>query len=258
MSSVCPYLYRDERDRFICSVSGNEVDPGLMPCLANYRECPFYTSAEEREAAPVVEEVPPPPEAPAVEAKPAEVRPAEEAEVAVEEIEEGLLKELDEIEEWATRLAERWREYEEDARKLMRMWEEASKTAQWAERAISNVIDMYEKLLDDLELRLKSGLLSEGAYRELREEIEGSLERYRRLRSEVEERVRSVERLVLPHMQRVKVAEAKPDLGKLRVSLMKLEQMYREGKVRRETYERLKRELETRIKWLEQLAGEGA
>lgn len=256
MSSICPYLYRDERNRFVCSVSGNEVDPGLMPCLANYQECPLYTSAPETPAIEqtrieVVEEAP---AGPPVE----EVVEEEVEEEREEEIEERLLRDLDTLEEDATRLAERWEEYEREARGLMRRWEEASRVAEWTMRAISSVIDTYEKVLEDLDLKLKSGMISESSYKELKDEVVESLERYRKLRDEVLERVREVERIVMPHIQRIKVSEAKPDLGKLRLSLMKLEQMFREGKVERETYERVKKELEARIRWLEQLVGESA
>lgn len=259
MSAVCPYLYRDREGRFRCEASGNVVDPGLMPCLSNYRECPVFAAATAKPARP-----------PAIEAETeAVVTTAEEApleeirapvpiEKGIEEVEEEVTRKIRMAEEMAMNLNEKWKEYEETARQLMRLWEETSMNGRHALEAVSSVVDLYEKILENLDTLLKSGRISERSYDELKKETQSNLEKYKNIKNDLESALKNAERLVIPHIQRVKVAEARPELGKLRLALMKLEQMFKEGKVSQETYERMRKELEARIRWLEQLAGEAA
>jgi len=264
LSSICPHLYRDREGRFRCEVTGNAVDPGLMPCLFNFKECPFYAPARAMQP----------------QAKPAVGGPAETAAVAVEEVVERALEEraraaaeergieeevveevsrmLKAAEEMAVDLNEKWREYEENARRLVKLWEETSMSARHALEMIGSVIELYEKIIENLDALLKSERISEKAYSELKRETLSNLEKYKALKNDIENSFKNVERLVISHIQRVKVAEARPEIGKLRLSLMKLEQMFKEGKVSQETYERLKKELESKIRWLEQLVGEVA
>lgn len=260
MRVVCPYLYRDRENRFRCEVSGDTVDPGLMPCLSNYRECPLFVSASSKPAQQGA--------APAASksvigetaAITAEVLPAVELRAApekgIEEMEEEVSEKIRRAEEMALDLNEKWKEYEEKARALMKLWEEVSANGRYTLEALSSVVELYERILENLDYMRESKRISEQAYNELREEAMSNLKKYQELRSGLEAALKNAERLVTPHLQRVKVAEARPELGKLRLSLMKLEEMYKEGKVSRETYEQVKKELEARIRWLEQLAGE--
>jgi ElaB/YqjD/DUF883 family membrane-anchored ribosome-binding protein len=228
-----------------------------MPCLANYRECPFFAAATAKPAHP-----------PAIEAETeavatvAEEAPLEEVrapvEKGIEEVEEEVTRKIKMAEEMAMNLNEKWKEYEETARQLMKLWEETSMNGRHALEAVSSVIDLYEKILDNLDTLLKSGRISERSYEELKKETQSNLEKYKNIKNDLESALKNAERLVVPHIQRVKVAEARPELGKLRLALMKLEQMFKEGKVSQETYERMRKELEARIRWLEQLAGEAA
>ncbi|MEM0458410.1 MAG: hypothetical protein QXZ31_00915 [Thermofilaceae archaeon] len=260
MSSVCPYLFRDREGRFVCEVLGGRVDPGLMPCLANYRECQFYAERATIRAGPAavmhppVERPLPPEEVPTRAETQALERPL--AEKGAEELEEKVIEELRTVEALAVQLNEKWASYEEGARRLVKMWEEVSMTGTHAVRALSEVASMYEKLLSNLKSLLDAGRISPAAYEELRREVESNLNDYRKRREDLEIALKNAERLVTPHIQRVKVSEAKPEIGKLRLGLMKLEQLFKEGKVSREVYERMKRELEERIKRLEQISGE--
>lgn len=260
LSSVCPYLYRDREGRFMCESLGGQVDPGLMPCLANFRECRFYITR----AAPRVElvrfEQPPTVQPPLPEELPARVstRAPEQqlVEKGAEELEEKVLEGLRTVEMLAIELNEKWASYEEGARQLVKMWEEISMSGDHAVRALIEVTSMYEKLLSNLKVLLEGGRISQATYEELKKEVESNLDDYRKRREKLEAALKSTERLVTPHIQRVKVSEAKPEIGKLRLGLMKLEQLFKEGKVSREVYEKMKKELEDRIKRLEQVYGE--
>ncbi|MGC9108555.1 MAG: hypothetical protein ACP5IE_10270, partial [Infirmifilum sp.] len=61
---------------------------------------------------------------------------------------------------------------------------------------------------------------------------------------------------VIPHYKRVKVAEVKPEIAKIRLALNKLEQKFKEGEVAEETYRRLRAELEAKLKRLERIREE--
>lgn len=247
----------------MCEAAGRFVDPGLMPCIANYRECSYYI-ARARVHSGISPALTPAPGAQPLARTEIVARLEEQTppqligERGAEELEEEVSRMLRDVEGLAIELNEKWSAYEEGARRLLKMWEETSSSGAHVLRALNDVINMYERLLNNLGLLLDSGRLSQKAYEELKSEAESNLNNFKRRREELERVMKSVERLITPHIQRVKVSEAKPEIGKLRISLMKLEQMFKEGKVSEEVYEKMKKELEERIKRLEQIAGGGA
>ncbi|MCS7104489.1 MAG: hypothetical protein NZ954_02855 [Thermofilaceae archaeon] len=262
VSAVCPYLYRDREGKFKCDVSGEFVDPGLMPCLANFRECPLYARAKTATTTtlrPHTPEVAPPGEAPLYLTE-REVTSRLEIpaslEKGVEEMEEEVAQRIKAIEIAASDLDEKWKIYEEDAKKLMKTWEDVSTNGNHTLRALNNVIELYEKLLDNLNILLQNKRISDKSYETLKKDLENNLENYKTIRNNIGQALKNAERLVIPHIQRIKVAEARPELGKLRLSLMKLEQLYKEGKVSQEVFEKMRNELAAKIRWLEQLVGE--
>ena len=249
MSSVCPYLYRDEKGRFICAAINEPVDPGLMPCLADYTTCRFYVEAsKERGTQPQEVEV--------VTQPPAEV----EAQVQVaEEIkppsEETLIDQLESIEKEIVELDDKWKAYAESVNLVLEKWEDLYRRVERTVKALERVLTSHEKMLSELEDKRSHGLVTEEGYQKLRRNIEEQISKYSKLKDELVSMRENIQRLLNPHIQRIKISEAKSELGKLRVSLMKLEQLYKEGKVGREVYEKLRRELEYRIRVLQQIAG---
>ncbi|MCX8181191.1 MAG: hypothetical protein N3E41_07460 [Thermofilaceae archaeon] len=262
VSAVCPYLYRDREGKFKCDVSGEFVDPGLMPCLANFRECPLYARAKTATTTtlrPHTPEVAPPGEAPLYLTEREATSRLEiptSLEKGVEEMEEEVAQRIKAIEITVSDLDEKWKIYEEDAKKLMKTWEDVSTNGNHTLRALNNVIELYEKLLDNLNILLQSKRISDKSYETLKKDLENNLENYKTIRNNIGQALKNAERLVMPHIQRIKVAEARPELGKLRLSLMKLEQLYKEGKVSQEVFEKMRNELAAKIRWLEQLVGE--
>ncbi len=256
LSTVCPYLYRDREGKFVCEALGTRVDPGLMPCLINYTSCPHYQQRALTQARP-----PEPAVAPSVveaAVQPVEVKEPPPAERGVEELEEEVVRALDSVEKFALELNERWSLYEEGAKRLEKMWGDASTRCGYALKALDDVVGFYEKMVESMKKLLESGRITKEVYEELSSEARSTLEEYRRRREGLEDRLRSVERLVLPHIQRLKAAGARSEISKLRLGLMKLEQLFKEGKVSQEVYERMRRELEERIKQLSYAAGEGS
>lgn len=250
-AGVCPGLYRDKQGRFICSFANIEVDPGVMPCLGSYEECIYYTRRQEvvaEERREVVEE-----------RREAVVElPKPLAEEVVERVspEEKLLNALRALEEELVSLGRLWEEYERNAKLVLERWEELSREARHVIAGVKSSINACRLELEELEARHKLGLVLEEAYSELKEEIESKIQELEGMLKQIEEALSESERLIAPHFKRVKAAEAKPEIAKIRLSLMKLDQMYRDGKVSEEVYRRVKSELEKRLAKLERLLAE--
>ncbi len=240
---LCPALYRDG-DRFVCRFVNSEVDPGVMPCLGGWTECPIYVRANKSVLAQRPEPQPPKPEA-------GERREEEREEATAGE---EVLHRLGDVEKLVGDLEEEWGRYERMARDVLKVWYEVRREAERVLAGLESAIATGEEELQALEVRRKLELLSEDLYEELSRGLRDEVTRFRELRDAIAESVSRIERRVRPHYQRVKVAVAKPDIGRLRLSLMKLEQLMKAGRVSPELYKRLRAEIEEEIRRLERLA----
>lgn len=261
-SDICPALYRDEKGKFYCTYADREVDPGIMPCLSNYWECPIYIKAQregiiskEEEKEVVVEEEQIPTEeqiAPEVE----EITEVEEVTKPKVEIEEEVLDKLREIQEEIIYLNKSWEEYENSAKDLLERWMELRDEAYQILHGIESSIESHSRELEELEIRKRLNLISDELYQDIKNETQETVDRYIAFKNEIKKFIDNIERLILPHYKRVKASEAKPDIAKLRLSLMKLEQIYKEGKIDEATYSRIKEEIQNEITKLERLLEE--
>ncbi|RLE77740.1 MAG: hypothetical protein DRJ44_01355 [Thermoprotei archaeon] len=247
MSTVCPSLYRDKEGRFICSRAQQEVDPVFMPCLSNYTECPIFSST------------PPPPE---VKEEVVE-KPVQVVEEAVEAVEKPIAKKVEEEEELIDKfenilrevdeIDSRWVAYESSANKLLETWNSLRNEALRILASIDSTLQTYAEEIKEVELKYEMGLLNEESYREIKEKLENGLKKYENIRIQIIEYLDTIENRIDRHYQRLKVTAAKPDIGKLKISLMKLEEMYNQGKIDKNTFEKIKSEIEYEIKRLEKL-----
>jgi len=256
---ICPSLYRDEKGKFYCSYASREVDPGVMPCLSNYWECPIYVKAqregltvEKKVEEEVVKEEKPIKEPKVVEEKPVVV---EETPRPVE-VEEEILEKLREVQEEVIDLNRAWEDYESSAKNLLDRWIELRNEAYQILNGIESSVESHTRELEELEIRKKLGLVPGDLYEDIKSETQETIDRYTAFKNEIEKFISEIERLIMPHYKRIKASEAKPDIAKLRLSLMKLEQMYKEGKVDEATYSRIKNEIESEISKLERLLEE--
>lgn len=262
--NVCPGLYRDEKGKFYCAYAGGtEVDPAFMPCLSEYWECPYYISYQERE-----EEIEKPEEHVAVEeevakedVEPVYLKEEEEKETPIliqeeKPIEEELLERLEEISSKAVDLNRLWDTYNKEARALIEYWDSMREEMEKLIMSIQQAIDTYIDELSKLEVKYKLGIIDETLYQELKSDLERKISEKRNLQDELIKKLNEVERLILPHFKRVKVAEAKPEIAKLRLALSKLEQRYKDGQISEEVYLKLKSEIEDKIKKLERVKEE--
>jgi len=256
-AGVCPGLYR-VRNKFYCRYAKDaEVDPAFMPCVAEYWNCEFYKrwKAEERkQQAPEV--VPPRVEETSI-AKVEVARP--QPAVPLPPPQPAPLPTADEIEELiqrAVELGRLWESYEREARAVIDAWEEVRARLRREIQSLEKSIDAYAAELERLELRAKMGMISEEEFEEIKASIDAELSKRVSLRDQLEKRLGDLDRVVLPHFKRIKAAEAKPEIAKLRLALAKLDQKLKSGEVSREVYERLRSELEDKIRRLERVREE--
>ncbi len=259
-SDICPALYRDEKGRFYCTFADREVDPGIMPCLSNYWECPIYIKAQKEEKLikeeKTEEEITQPPTEEIQETlEPEEVKIEPEVAPKVE-IEEEVLEKLHKIQDEIIHLNKIWEEYENNANELLERWNELRDEAYQILHGIESSIESHTRELEELEVRKKLNLISDDLYQDIKNETQQTIDRYTAFKTEIEKFIENIERLILPHYRRIKASEAKPDIAKLRLSLMKLEQMYKEGKIDETSYSRIKEEIQNEISKLERLLEE--
>ncbi len=257
-SAVCPAL-RKEGDVYTCSFTGKPVNPYAWYCFLDYVTCPIYI--RHRGTSTVVEAKP---ETSTVQA---ETKPSEEVEAtATEEVREeapsleistrpsgeyedmimeDLKKIIEDFERRVSDLDRKWKEYEDAVNNVRTLFDKERILVEHHLELLKRVISMYELDLKELDYRRDLGILDDEQYSKLREEIENKLAR---LRKEYEELIRRFEYVtsgVFSHVKKLLTVIPTPEVGKLRVVLMKLDELLRDGKISKEVYERLKRELES-------------
>lgn len=255
-AQVCPGLYRVGM-KFYCKYANREVNPGLMPCLSNFTECPFYKPPEKEkpesatpptpaeEAAP--KEMPPPAVTAPVEAEAPKI--VEAAETPEEELKRG----LEEFEAKILELEESWSKYESNVLDALDRWDELSAETRRLIAGLSSSIEAFKAEKERINDKASQGLLTPEESHALIQNINEKIEEYSRVVKELSEMLSRIERMIIPHMKRLMASRAKPELGKLRLSLMKLEELFKQGKISEKTYERLKSEIESKIAKLEEV-----
>jgi len=255
---ICPGLYRDPRKpgAFYCEFARRAVDPGLMPCLADYEECPIYKEWKKREEKERIEkeavEVPPQVE---IEEKKEEIRPKLQPRKRPEDT---LMEDLNRLEEHVIELNTLWERYEREALKAIETWEDLKAEAERLLAGLASSLSVCKAELDNIETKFRLGLLDEDSYIELRDSLEEKMADYEEIVAKLESAVSRVERLIAPHFKRIMASRAKPEVEKLKVSLMKLQKLYEEGRISKETYDRLRRELQAKIAKLEEIVVESS
>ncbi len=255
-SEVCPSLYRDARGKFYCKYAGGtEVDPAFMPCLMEYWECPYYVGWRKK-AGTKEESVIPPPEASerAVVPTPQPAAIAEHA--AGAKLLEEVSSELDSLINRATELSKIWEEYEKAAREIIGSWEEIRDRLEKELLSIESSLNTYVAELERIELKHKLGVLDDAQYEELKSELDRKIAEKTSEKEDIQRKLDELDRLIVPHYKRVKAAEVKPEIAKLRLALNKLEQKFKEGSITEETYRSVKAELEVKLKRLEKIREE--
>ena len=250
MSNVCPHLRQDDEGRFRCVVLGSIVDPIALPCLSRYWECPYYLQAareeelKAEEAKPVTEVV----EEKEVSEEAEEVSVVEAAEALPRPIPEIPLKEeLKESIENSLRsfklLDEHWRRYESEAKRTLEEWAEVKEELIGYSRLLNNLVETIKNEIHEIEAKRELGFLDVEEANKLISSLREKMEKYSAELSEVNSLYKQLEAKAKDHRKRI-IAAVPLVRNRLRLSLMKLENLFKEGKISKEMYEKLKKELE--------------
>ncbi len=241
MSVICPGLYRD-KDKFICKYINAPVNPALRPCLSDYTLCEIYVRELKKSRKEKEETV--------TETK--EVREEVVVTPVIEGISaEGLLNELVEIERELMKLDGYWTTYENAAKSVIKKW---SQLRERTLRRLSSIDQIIQSLLEEekeLDFLKEMKLITDDFYNRERNKIKSQLDNLEGERAKLAAYLERIERMAETHYNRIRIMTAKAELSKLRLSLAKLEQLYRKGEIDKDTYERMKSEIEEEIKRLE-------
>ena len=253
MSSICPALYRDESGNFMCKYANRQVDPIYMPCMSEYTTCPVYIDYMKRrevEEKPVEkEEVP----SAVIQVPTPEVEPKPTVEIPPPTKEKSLIDESYEIEDKISELNEYWNNYEKMVEELIERWNNLKDRMvvylSGVDKALQSLIEEREELNAYYEL----GIMDEAKYSERIQEMEEKIAEYQRERNDMASLLEKIDSLIDPHLRRIKAVIAKPDIGKLKISLMRLEELYKNGEIEESTYQKIRAELLEKIKKLEKI-----
>ena len=175
--------------------------------------------------------------------------------LAVREAEEEVLDRLSEIAKEIDKVDSYWSAYESSASRILKEWDELRREALRILASVDSTIKVHREELQELEVKKELGLIDEELYEKATSSINERLRRCEELKNRIVEMLDSIESRSAPHYQRLKIATARPDIGRLKLSLMKLEELYNTGKIDRAVYEKIKSEVEAEIKRLERLLG---
>jgi len=234
--SACPALRRTEGG-FVCNYTEKPIDPFGWYCIGNYTECPVYVRYKKE-----VRQEPPKIEAVAQIAPPQPREIAADFERAIKPAAENIISKYDDV---VKKLDAAWQDYESSVMNYRRQWDLEKTSLLRIIDVLNNTISSYEKLLNELELR--SELLPESSFSDLRNEILQKLDNLRNLLYEIENKYKTLEEGLNIHFKRVLNTSTNAEVLGLRISIRRLEELLKEGRISAEVYEELKRELEAYV-----------
>ncbi|MEL9990738.1 MAG: hypothetical protein QXP98_11000 [Thermoproteus sp.] len=235
--SVCPALRRVEGG-FVCGYTNKPVNPFDWYCIGNYAECPVYVRYKSQQPA-QRQEVTQQAEVVQVVQLAAVEKTEADFDKAIKPVADNVLMKYDEV---LKKLDESWRGYESSVLTYKKQWEVEKLVLKRSIDLLSSSIANYERALRELEL--KREFLPEEQYNKVRQEIEEKLNGLKALLDDMEKRYNSIQEVLDQHFKRVLATSTNAEVINLRVSLGRLDELLKEGKISREAYERLKKELE--------------
>jgi len=170
-------------------------------------------------------------------------RPEAEFEKAIKPVIDNVVMKYDEL---VKKLDNAWKEYESNVVGARRRWEVEKMTLLRAQELLSKTITNYEKMLAEIEL--KKEFIPPDSYQEVKRDLEAKLETLRELLDEVKTKYTALEEGLSVHFRRVLTSSTSAEVISLKLSLSRLEELLKEGKISQETYEKLKKELEELLK----------
>ncbi|MGC8543666.1 MAG: hypothetical protein ACP5NQ_06960, partial [Vulcanisaeta sp.] len=144
----------------------------------------------------------------------------------------------------AKSLNDKWKDYEGSVQSVRQNWETEKAKLRRYMMILERIRNKYSEDLKEVELRRSMGLISDDAYNKLKESIQKKLDKIGDKLKELNAKYQEIDTTINQHYKRLLLTTVTPEVSKLKLSLAKLEEMYREGKISKEVYEKLRAEIE--------------
>ncbi|ADN50899.1 hypothetical protein [Vulcanisaeta distributa] len=255
--AVCPGLERTASG-YVCTYAQRPINPFQWYCFGDYFECPIYVQYMKTRGAQVKAETKPSqtvqPLQQQAQQQPQQVviaAPVATTAVRVEaagDAEDELIRSSESIisrfEGNAKTLNDKWKDYENSVQSTRQNWEVEKAKLRRYMVILERIRNKYSEDLKEVELRRSMGLISDDTYNKLKDSIQKKLDKIGDKLKELNARYQEVESTINQHYKRLLMTTVTPEISKLKLSLAKLEEMYRDGKISKEVYEKLKAEIE--------------
>ncbi len=254
--AVCPGLERTTSG-YLCAYAQRPINPFQWYCFGDYFECPIYVQYMRTRGAQAKAEVKPsqtiqPLQQQAQQQQTqAAVAPATAATAQIEtagDAEDELIRSseliISKFESGAKALNDKWKDYENSVQSTRQNWEVEKAKLRRYMVILERIRDRYSEDLKEVELRRSMGLINDDTYNKLKDSIQRKLDKVGNKLKELNSRYQEVESTINQHYKRLLMTTVTPEISKLKLSLTKLEEMYRDGKISKEVYEKLRAEIE--------------
>ena len=250
--AVCPGLERTANG-YVCTYAQRPINPFQWYCFGDYFECPIYVQYMKSKGPQAKAEVKPSQtvqplqqQAQQVTTAPTVVAPAR-VEVTGE-AEDELIRNgeaiISKFEGSAKALNDKWKDYENSVQTTRQSWETEKTRLRRYMVILERIRNKYSEDLKEVELRRSMGLIGDDTYNKLKDDIQKKLDKVDGKLKELNARYQEVESTITQHYRRLLLTTVTPEISKLKLSLAKLEEMYRDGKISKDVYEKLKAEIE--------------
>ena len=254
--AVCPGLERTASG-YLCTYAQRPINPFQWYCFGDYFECPIYVQYMRTRGAQAKAEAKP---SQTVQPLQQQAQQPQQAVTVVQaattttrvevtgDAEDELIRSSESIisrfEGNAKTLNDKWKDYESSVQSTRQNWEiEKAKLRRYMV-ILERIRDKYTEDLKEVELRRNMGLINDDTYSKLKDNIQKKLDKISDKLKELNARYQEVESTINQHYKRLLMTTVTPEVSKLKLSLAKLEEMYRDGKISKEVYEKLKAEIE--------------
>jgi len=253
--AVCPGLERTASG-YLCTYAQRSINPFQWYCFGDYYECPIYVQYMRSRGAQAKAET-----KPAQTIQPLQQQQTQQAVTATAtttvvttrtettlEAEDELIRSSESIiarfEGNAKALNDKWKDYESSVQSTRQNWDTEKAKLRRYIMILERIRNKYGDDLKEVELRRSMGLIDDDTYNKLKDSIQRRFDKVDNKLKELNARYQEIENTINQHYRRLLLTTVTPEVSKLKLSLAKLEEMYRDGKISKEVYEKLKAEIE--------------
>ncbi len=233
---------------YICGAVNRTVNPEAWYCFMDYLSCPLYINyirrqkGQETQTTQAIAQT----QQVTTEVKPI-VTVTQQAQVkaAISEPEDEVVSKLRNIlssmQDRVKALDDAWKDYEDKANTAKSELDKNEHLIMQFIASLEGIKANLEESIKELEYRRSAGIINEESYNKAREYIDKRLSNVSQQLSEMREMFSKIQESILTHYKRV-LSES-TEAAKVKLSLAKLEELYRTGKVSKDVYEKIKAQL---------------